>query len=250
MLTLLCVPAKADILTLAWDKNPELNVVNYRLSYNVIGSPVVFQIESAGATEVKTPDLASGVKYTFSVVAITDQGAESPPSSSVEEYIVPPIASPFGWKTQFVTNEDREGYPAEYAFDGNPDTFWHTRWKDNYIAPYPFELKIDLGQLKSFNGISYLPRQDGFRSGNVKGFQFFVSLDGINWGDPISSGELPEITTVAEVKFKSVNARYISFNILSTYGAGVGANVAELKLLNYNNPWSIPSAPKNLHIVK
>ena len=49
------------------------------------------------------------------------------------------------WKVLHVDSEQPgEGW-AKHAFDGDPDTFWHTNWQTTK-EPYPHELAIDLGE--------------------------------------------------------------------------------------------------------
>ena len=46
-------------------------------------------------------------------------------------------------------------------------------------------IDIDLGAMHDLDGVRYLPRQDGGVNGRVKGYAFYVSLDGVTWGSDL-----------------------------------------------------------------
>jgi len=71
-------------------------------------------------------------------------------------------------------------HPADNAFDGRPDTFWHTQWCGGSPLP-PHEIQIDLGLMYEIFGFRYLPRQDGSANGRIAQYEFYVSADGVNW---------------------------------------------------------------------
>ena len=55
------------------------------------------------------------------------------------------------------------GNVAANVLDGDPATFWHTRWQPQ-TDPLPHELVIDLGRELALHGITCLPRQDQLTS--------------------------------------------------------------------------------------
>jgi len=80
------------------------------------------------------------------------------------------------------------GAQAEYAIDGAPDTMWHTPWFEVVPPPHPHFFEVDLGQAHSIGGFRYLPRQDGGLEGNIADYRFYVSVDGVEWGEPVLEG--------------------------------------------------------------
>lgn len=135
-----------------------------------------------------------------------------------------------GWTLKYVDSEDAADYPAVNAFDGDPDTFWHTRWKSGATPP-PHEIQIDLGKPCSLHGFRYLPRQDGFKVGNIGRYEFFTSLDGTNWGTAVATGTFANNTTEKEVLFATTAARYVKLRSLTEANGDMHAAVAELDLL-------------------
>lgn len=78
------------------------------------------------------------------------------------------------WKVVYVDSEENfaEGDPAEFAFDGNPDTFWHTLWSAPHTG-HPHLLVIDLGTEHKISGIELLPRQDS-ANGRIQDYRLYL----------------------------------------------------------------------------
>jgi hypothetical protein len=58
---------------------------------------------------------------------------------------------------------------------------------------------VDLGSLQEFMGFRYRPRPGG-RNGTVAQYRLYVSDDGMNWGVPVSQGNLAALGARAAVK--------------------------------------------------
>jgi F5/8 type C domain len=110
-----------------------------------------------------------------------------------------------GWVIVADSQElDDEVAPATAAIDGDTATFWHTSWKPapNDVADpkLPHYLIVDLVTSQAITGFSYLPRQTGTH-GHVKGWEFYVSKDGVNWGAALKTGTFPDVTTLQTITF-------------------------------------------------
>lgn len=110
-----------------------------------------------------------------------------------------------GWKVQADSEElDDEQAPATAAIDGNTTTYWHTAWEpapnESDDAKLPHSLTVDLGSAHPITGFSYLPRQSGTH-GRIKGWEFYASKDGVNWGTALGVGTFPDGTALQTVKF-------------------------------------------------
>jgi hypothetical protein len=122
-------------------------------------------------------------------------------------------------------------YMATNAFDGNPNTFWHTEFVDN-VADLPHEIQINLGQTYNVVGVEHLPRQDGYTIGRVREYEIYVSTDGVTWGTPVvadvfANTELPSLIT-----FSPTSGQFLRFRALSEHGpVGSVTTVAELSVL-------------------
>jgi F5/8 type C domain len=91
------------------------------------------------------------------------------------------------------------GAPASLAIDGAPASIWHTAWFQVTPPPHPHTLEIDMGAAHAVGGFRYLARQDGSVDGRVAQFRFYVSLDGIEWGEPAAQGTLENVDTEQDV---------------------------------------------------
>lgn len=84
------------------------------------------------------------------------------------------------WKA-VASSEQNATYAADKSIDGNPETYWHSKWDAGHPT-HPIELTIDLGETHSLRGITYLPRQDRpvpdsmIEEGRVE-----TSMDGQSW---------------------------------------------------------------------
>ena len=61
--------------------------------------------------------------------------------------------------------------------------------------PPPHEIQINLGSMCNVGAFQYLPRQDGSPNGRIAQFEFYVSLDGVNWGTAVATGTLANVAT-------------------------------------------------------
>ncbi|MBL8330296.1 MAG: discoidin domain-containing protein [Rubrivivax sp.] len=91
--------------------------------------------------------------------------------------------------SQEVTGENGA---AANAIDGNPATIWHTQWQAANPA-HPHSFTINLGIATDVTGLRVLPRQDVSNNGMIARFNVYRSSDGVNWGNPVASGNLADL---------------------------------------------------------
>jgi len=221
----------ASSVKLAWNANPESDIAGYRLSYGT--SPGVHSItQNTGNVTTTTVDgLSEAQTYYFVVRAVNTSGLVSDPSDEIS-YQVPAsnLVVRSGWRLHFVDSQESPTYAATHAFDGNPNSFWHTAYR-NGSTPPPHEIQIDLGQTEVIAGFRYLPRQDAHNVGNIADYEFHVSMDGSSWGNPVATGTFSNTKSEKEVRFPSVQARYIMLRQLSEVNGGNHCSVAEINLV-------------------
>ncbi len=234
--------ASAFAVNLSWNPNPEPDITGYQLSYGT--SPGVrTEILDAGLnTSISVSGLAAGTTYYFAVTATNEAGLQSAPSDEISyqepDGPVDPPASPgseipsTGWTVKYASSEEtqEEDGRAVNAIDGDPDTYWMSRWSTNYQRP-PHTLQIDLGTAQSIQGFRYLPRQDELDFGSVGQYEFYVSMDGLDWGSPVAKGVFTDTNSEKEVLFASKTGRYVQFRAITSLDGSILACVAELNLL-------------------
>lgn len=158
-------------------------------------------------------------KTTVKAIAIDPKtGRQSP--VSVHNFDIAPTQ----WR---VRNSD--GKNARVIFDGNPNTAWYA--KGNQL---PLEVVIDLNEPQQICGFTYLPDQGRWAGGYAFNYEFFVSKDGKNWGEPVSSGEFSNIVNspVLQTKnFKVTTGRYVKLTALSIERGENQFGIAEFGIL-------------------
>ena len=136
-----------------------------------------------------------------------------------------------GAKVVYVDSEDQaNGNLAANVLDGDPSTFWHTRWQPQN-DPMPHELIIDLGREMTLQGIKYLQRQDQ-ANGRVAKAEVYVSLSRENWGKPAAEINGQNNTALETVRFgKPSVGRFLRLVVKSEVNGQPFAALAELDVV-------------------
>lgn len=154
------------------------------------------------------------------------------------------------WTLTYADSQELAGEngAATNAFDGSSDTFWHTQWLGAEPPP-PHEIQIDLGQTYTIDGFRYLPRQDGGVNGRIGQYEFYVSEDGVNWGNAVATGIFANNATEKEVAFPPTTGRFIRLRALTEVNGNPWISMAEINLLGYL-PSSTPSGGSTISLWK
>lgn len=75
--------ARAETVSLGWDKNPEQDIAGYRLYYGTTSGVYPQKVEVDPVTTTASLDLYVGGEYFFVVTAYNSAGTEGPPSNEV-----------------------------------------------------------------------------------------------------------------------------------------------------------------------
>ena len=133
-----------------------------------------------------------------------------------------------GWKIQTFNSKKEDQTIINNAIDGNPNTYWVSSKKRKNKHQY---IVIDLKEEIDVSGFGYLPPKLGFK-GTIFKYAFYTSLDGENWGEPVSSGEFSNIENnpIAQIikLDKAIKSRYIKLISLSTVKNSNVCSVAEI----------------------
>lgn len=113
------------------------------------------------------------------------------------------------------------------AVDGDPNTIWHTQWQD--ASPEcPHEIIIELTPPSTIKGFTYLPRQDDTENGTIKDYEFYVSDDGKDFGQPVSKGTFEGGKEKKTVTFEAKKCRFIKLKALSEVNDQAWTSAAEI----------------------
>ncbi len=134
------------------------------------------------------------------------------------------------WKVVHVDSVEPGEGEVRHAIDGNPGTFWHTNWSSTRER-HPHEIQIDLGKTIEMLGFTQLPRQ-GQANGRIRNYEFYVSDDGKDWGDPVIKAQFPNNDQLQTVIFpQPAKGRYIRLVALNEWGRQYYTTVAELDVM-------------------
>jgi F5/8 type C domain-containing protein/PKD domain-containing protein len=215
-----------DMLLYNWDfGDPAIDVVTTNI-------PGAVQFPTAGTYTVS-----------FTVTDALLMSDSTPETRTITVNSTSTFISKTNWSVLYVDSEEVVSVfrPAENVFDGDIYSPWQTEWESNNpAATYPHEIQIDLGADYQIEGFQYNPRPDKSK-GRIKDFEFYVSLDGNNWGSPVVTGTFLEGDDVAassmqERTFSVTPGRYIRLVALNQYLDTIYAAVAELNVLEYIDP--------------
>lgn len=148
------------------------------------------------------------------------------------------------WSILFVDSEELFGEGLDngnaiHCFDGDSLTFWHTEWQAQ-APPFPHEIRLDLGAPHAVNGISLLSRA-GTAAGKAKDYELYLSMDGMDWGQPQSAGTFTYADPNAGSQrtyayFGAVDAQYVRLVVHNNYLGTLHLMVAEFDVFEYSGP--------------
>ncbi len=121
-------------------------------------------------------------------------------------------------------DSEEPGNEAALAVDGDPLSFWHSRWEPT-ATPMPHQLEIDFPNDVTLMGITYLPRQD-MANGRIADYEVYA-------GDKrIATGKWPNTSELQTLRFSQpVTTRTLRLVIKSEVNGNPFASVAELNVL-------------------
>lgn len=131
------------------------------------------------------------------------------------------------FSSQEANGEGPNNGRAVFVLDGVNTTFWHSQWQNGTASP-PHYLTVDMGELKTFHGLSFLARQSG-DDGKPNEVNLKLSSDNVTWTD-YGTLNLANTQALQSVFFSSAfnkQAKYFKITINSSYGSGV-THLAEL----------------------
>ncbi len=146
-----------------------------------------------------------------------------------------PVGAQAAWR--ITASSENLGQGADYtpialAFDGNPGTFWHSRYQGAQDA-LPHRITIDFGEVRPVRTITCLPRQDRSPNGIFREYAVYISNDGTTWNAPIARGRFNEpLRQEQRINLPpTTRTRYLAIEAIDTLGNGPFASAAEIRFL-------------------
>ena len=145
-----------------------------------------------------------------------------------------PVVTPELDKTEFtVTANSVQGDSLKSAFDGTPETYWHScvgKPKDGQVTNHPYIVDIGLNGLYPIRAFQYMARQDR-GNGMINAFELYVSRGKENPGRPVYTGNFKATTDVQTVEFPTTWGVYVQLRILSGFNSNRFASAAEFDVI-------------------
>ncbi len=139
-----------------------------------------------------------------------------------------------------VDSEETNGQDGhgENAVDGNPNTYWHTQWQSNSPG-LPHEIIIELLPPSFIKGFTCLPRQDASDHGTIKDYEFYVSDDGRNFGQPVKQGAFEPGKGEKIETFEPIKCRFIKLKAISEINGLPWTSAAEIRVIQSGESASV-----------
>ena len=153
------------------------------------------------------------------------------PTPVAKKEVTKPLGS-FKKQDVLLHGVSSEGVPhvGANAIDGNPDTCWHTPWKEGESTGFPHDIIIDLKKTKTVRGIRYLPRQGKVKSGRINDYSIHFSNNSHTWTE-VSRGTFQNSGDVQTATFRPGSANYVRLVAESGVKPAPYASIAELEIL-------------------
>ena len=96
---------------------------------------------------------------------------------------------------------------------------------------HPHEIVIELTPPCKIKGFTYLPRQDEEVNGTIKDYEFFVSNDGKEFGQPLKKGAFERGKEIKTVTFDAKTCQFIKLKALSEINDQPWTSAAEIGII-------------------
>ncbi|MEV8434894.1 discoidin domain-containing protein [Streptomyces chartreusis] len=228
--------------------NPNGRVGEYSISVSKDGqdwgSPVAtgtLADDAAAKTLGFAPQGARFVRLT----ALTEAGGRGPWASAAELDLLGDPGTPqatvdlprTGWTAAASSEESgAEDGRAANVLDGDPGTFWHSRWS-TAAAPLPHSITLDMHRTADVSALSYQPRRDR-TNGRAGAYTVTTSTDGTSFRAPVAQGTWRDDDTVKTATFtRTEKARFVRLTVTTEAGGrGPWTSAGEIRLSGPADP--------------
>ena len=164
--------------------------------------------------------------------------------SPISEESIGAYVSKKTWRVVSYSSQQSEaGEGAKNTIDENPGSIWHTQYSPT-TPKCPHEVVVDMGKSHRVARFQYQGRQD-MTNGRVARYEFYVSDNLDDWGEPVCKGSLESSTNVQKIELPSPkNGRYFRFVALSTHDGMQYVSTAELGIVPATEPKQAPKKRK------
>lgn len=204
---------------------PLVRLVNGDLTVDAVGTKAQYRL-GEGAAMPFQGQIRPYAKGESEDVPVTVTTAPDSVSAGTRFLLPVPPARRFD-KIEASSFEPGEGDPI-HAADGDPSTYWHSRWNPKVNPPH--SLTLMLAKPIAVATIRIVPRQD-MSNGRIKDYEILASADGKKW-ESVTTGSFPDSPRPQVVKLpKPMNLLYWRIVAKSDHSGGGFGAIAEIEML-------------------
>jgi len=147
-------------------------------------------------------------------------------------YPVPKVTPELDKSEFTVTTNSQQGNTIRNAFDGTPETIWHSNYskKPNaHAKKHPYIVDIGLNGLYAVNGFGYMARP-GLGNGLIDQYEIYISRSKGAFGKPVYTGRFKRMEGMQKVSFPAVWGEYVRIKVLSAIRRSTFASAAEFEV--------------------
>ena len=162
-----------------------------------------------------------------------------------EPYPVPEVTNEID-KSEFTVSVNSAADPIRNAFDGTPETIWHSYYNSNAKQPtnFPYVIEVDMHGLYPVNAVTYLPRAN-LGNGVVKGYKVELARFPGQY-KTAAEGDFAKFTKVEtrSIDFPATWARYLRLTFTSAQNGKNYGSAAEIDILQDLKAKPLPDETK------
>lgn len=181
-----------------------------------------------GTVHVKLPRMSTSEEV--ELVVDIDENLKIPASPP---YPVPKVTPELDPTEFIVAANSQQGNSIGNAFDGTPETHWHSNYSKNPkgdATNHPYVVDIDLNGLYALNGFQYMARHD-LGNGMIKDYELYVSRNKGVFAEPLQKGSFKAIKEMQTLEFPVVWGEFARIKILSAHRNTRFGSAAEFNVL-------------------
>jgi hypothetical protein len=193
------------------------------------GAPAAYQVEfgvqpsGEVASAIITPAITVRVENSLGglITTATDNITLSLVSTQIAQ----------GSLTFVSTDSFNTGFEGAKAIDNNTSTAWHTDFTTSPTG-HPHTIVLSFPS-SNVNGLRYTPRPGPDTSGQIVGYNVYVSTDGVTWGAAVGTGTLG-LQSGGKTYGISLTPKvgsYLKFESTSSLSSTIYASAAELNVM-------------------
>ena len=147
-------------------------------------------------------------------------------------YPVPKVTPELDKSEFVVTTNSQQGTSIRNAFDGTPQTIWHSNYSkkpNTHARKHPYIVDVGLQGLYAINGFGYMARP-GLGNGLIDHYELYISRSRGAFGTPVYKGRFKRLEGLQKISFPAVWGEYVRLKILSGVGGNPFASAAEFEV--------------------